>query len=204
MNHLEMKCSPHALKASLFVGFLASSACSALDTFEEVIADEAVIPANRSSQTPFEPSFANSFNAIDLSKSSGFDRNDVKPSDVDAIFVRRIHVSMSVGLNSPDTLNRLDHAFESMLFYVEADGQDRRTIAQLPIPEANSTAGGAVMPATAAVDLPVDTTLNLKPFVLAPNMRMGTELILKADRPPFDITLKAEVTLLIDINLLGT
>ncbi|MBK8013383.1 MAG: hypothetical protein IPK13_18770 [Deltaproteobacteria bacterium] len=203
-----MKYSPRGSRVSrcvfLLIGFWASSGCAALDTFEEVVTDEVVIPADRVSQTPFEPSFGGGFSAIDLSKSPGFKENDVEPGDVDAIFVRRIRVTMSVGANSPASLNRLDGAFESILFYVEANGQDRRTIAQLPIPESESSAGGAVMPATAAADIPADTTLNLKPFVLAPNMRLGTEIVLKADRPALDITLKAEVTLLIDINLLGT
>ena len=48
----------------------------------------------------------------------------------------------------------------------------------------------------------VDSSLNLKPFAVAPSMTFGSNVTLKQS-PFLNITLTTTLTLLIDINLLG-
>jgi hypothetical protein len=167
------------------------SACAALDEFEEVLVDETTIPATSPVASPFAPGFGGGFGGIELSKSRAFGDAGVSPSDVDAIFVRSVRIEADSGSGNLE-LDRLDRLLTSINLYVEAPGQERRVIAQL-----------AAFPAAASADLLVETMLNLKPWAVAPSMSIGAELVLTR-RPAVNVKLKTTVTLLVDVNLLGS
>lgn len=181
----------HLLAAVLLPVFAGTAACGALDEFEEVIVDETTIPATSPIATPFSPGHAGSFQGLELGKSRTFQNQGVSPSDVDAIFVKSVNVEMSTGSNNP-LIDRLSLYVRSITFYVEAPGVERRVIAtRTSFPEA------------ASADLEVTPDLNLKPYAVAPSMDIGAEVVLER-QPAVNVKLKTTLTLLIDINLLGS
>ncbi|MCK6552125.1 hypothetical protein L6R52_40215 [Myxococcota bacterium] len=161
--------------------------CAALDEFEHVMSDEATIPGTVGAGALFELGYGGDFDSVDLSSEQSFQNQGVSPSDVDAIFVKAIHIE---GANP--NIDRLDVIIESMEVYVEAPGLERKTIGTL-----------TNIPMGAAADLVVDSTLNLKPYAVAPSMKVGAVVDIK-QRPAFDTTIRTTVTLLVDINLLGS
>ena len=169
------------------------TACGALDEFEETIVDQTSIPGgNMQISGPFSPQFMGGFNGVDLSKSRGFQNNDVSPNDVDAIFVKAIRVEIATGSQNA-TLDRLDNFIERLELWVETNEQDRATLA---VQES--------FPMTRTIDLTVDKSLNLKPYATSPAMTIGADLRLAEDRPPFNATMTTSITLLVDINFFGT
>ena len=172
------------------LGLLTVSAigCGALDEFEEVIVDEALLP-RQTTVGPFSPQFGGSLTNIDLSASREFRNNDVSPGDVDAIFVRSIVVETDAG--QPD-LSNMSLYISRIEFYVEADGVERRTLGTL-----------TDIPMATSARIPVDSDLNLKPYATAPSMRVGTNVDIHT-QPFVNVTFRTTLTLLVDINLLGS
>lgn len=173
--------------------FPIGAACGALDEFEETIVDETTIPGSTMTiNGPFSPSFTGRFNGVDLSSTQSFRDNDVSPGDVDGIFVKAIRVEITTGAQNAD-LDRLDRFIERLELWVEAGGQPRISLAvQEPFPMAQ------------AIDLAVDPDLNLKPYATSTNMTIGANVRVAQDRPVVSATMRTTVTLLIDINLLGS
>lgn len=165
------------------------SACGALDEFEHVMEDEATIPGTYGMSGPFTLGYNGAFDGVRLDQAKSFQNAGVTPSDVDAIFVRSARVE---GKNP--AIDRLDVLINSIEIWVEADGVPRATIATITELPMNAT----------GVDLAItDPTLNLKPFAVAPAMKVGATVNLR-QRPSFNTTLKTTIKLLVDINLLGS
>ena len=175
------------IRLFLAAAALTSTACGALDDFETTIEDEATIPGTFNAQTPSPLNFGGSFSSLDLSANREFSNQGVGPDDVDAIFVKAVHVESTEPMR-----DRLDVLLESIDLAVSSPG-----IAE------KSVASKSQFPAAPAVDLDVVPDLNLKPYATAESMTMGATISLK-QKPTFTTTLRVTVTLAIDINLLGT
>lgn len=163
------------------------TACGALDEFEQVIVDEARLP-QQTNPGPFSPDFGGSLDDLNLSTAEEFQNNNVSPDDVDAIFVKSLVIETDGGT---PTLSIMSTYLSRVEFYVQADGVPRQTLGVLTeIPDATSAV------------IPVDPTLNLKPFAVAPSMQVGADIELRVV-PFVDVTIRTTLTLLVDINLLG-
>jgi hypothetical protein len=183
-----------------FTAFLAG--CG-LDDFEEVITDEATLPRMQAAGTPLSAGYGGSFNSLELSKARNFENQGVKPGDVDGIYIKSIQLEMDSG--SDDALiNRLSIYVQSMQLWVEAPGEERKTIATLAMAPEAKTADLAVeadfQPAVAD-----EKGTGLKPYAVAESMQIGAQVVLtEAGSGTFlNIKLKTTVTLLIDVDILG-
>jgi hypothetical protein len=189
-----------ALLAGAFAAFF--SACG-VDDFEEVITDEATLPKMQPAGTPLNATYGGTFNSLNLSQARSFQNEGVSPDDVDAIFVKSIKLEMDSGSNNP-TIDRLNLYVQSMTIWVEAPGEERKTLARLD-----------PTPADRAADLTVEADFapsaadaqgtGLKPYAVAESMKIGADLVLTENGSGTFLTIKVKttVTLLIDINLLG-
>ncbi len=174
-----------------------------IDDFEQVITDEATLPAARVAGTPLNPIYGGDFNALELSNEKSFQNQGVKPSDVDGIFVKSIQLEMDTGSNNP-SLDRLSIYIDSLEIWVEAPDEPRKTLGRLTeVPEAK-TADLVIEGdfATSAADM---KGTGLKPYAVAESMKIGADLVLtpQGANPAINIKLTTTVTLLIDVNLLG-
>lgn len=161
--------------------------CGGLDEFEQVLEDEASIPGSFFQPAAFALGYKGGFDGIQLSKADSFQNAGVEPSDVDAIFVKSVHLE-----GTKPQIDRLDVILTSVELFVEAPGVPRATIATIT----------QFPPGASAVDLDADTALNLKPYAVAPSMSVGANVTLR-QAPALETTLKTTVKLLVDINLLG-
>ncbi len=165
---------------------LTSSACGALDEFEVVIEDEATIPASAQVGAPVSPTYAGGFNSLTLSADKTFANNDVKPEDVDAIFVKSVVVA-----DSEPRLNNFK-IVDSIELFVSAEGLEKKKIAS-----------GSSFPEGATVTLSIEPGVNLQPYATKEQMTVSAEIKLKMPPGMFGFKLKTTVTLLVDVNLLG-
>ena len=168
--------------------FAVCAGCGALDEFEQVIVDETVIPG-QANPGPFNAQFGGALNNLDLSSANEFRNNDVSPNDVDAIYVQSIVVELDGG--SPEVSIMSDY-LDGIEFVVESDGLPTVSLGMITdIPMATSAA------------IAVDSSINLKDYAVAPSMRIRANIRLR--RQPFvNLTVRTTVTLLVDINLLGS
>jgi hypothetical protein len=190
-------------RTALVGAFAAFLGACGVDDFEEVITDEATLPANRTAGNPLNPDYGGTFDSLELSKARNFENMGVEPGDVDAIFVKSIQLEMDSGLDAPEA-NKLSIYVESMEIWVEAPGEARKTIGTL-----------AMAPETQSADLTIEADFapsaadmngtGLKPYAVAESMQIGADLVLtpQGAMPFLNIKLKTTVTLLIDIDLLG-
>src|ERR1700731_2778827 len=84
------------------------SACG-LNKFDETLTDQASIPGTVGMGQPFALGYSGGFNSLDLSNDKTFQNNGVKPSQVDAIFVKSVHIEGT----SPQ-IDRLDVILKSL------------------------------------------------------------------------------------------
>jgi hypothetical protein len=152
--------------------------------FETTIADQATIPGTFQ-MAPLGLGYGAAFNDLHLDTDKSFTNAGVKPSDVNTIFVKSVHVEATM----PER-DRLDVILASMKMFVEAPGVDKQQIAWID-----------AFPMGAAADLMVDSTINLKPYATAPSMKVSAEVVLKK-APLFPTTIKTIVTLAVDPHVL--
>jgi hypothetical protein len=104
---------------------------------------------------------------------------------VDAVHVK----SFSLTLTAPP--GQTFDFLEAISFSVETEGQPKALVAKLdPVPK------GATR-----IDLAPEASLDLKPYVVAPSMRMTTSA--KGKRPMQDTTVTALLVLDVDVNVPG-
>lgn len=163
-----------------------ASGCGAFDDFDVTLTDQATIPGNWILGVPNTLPYS-SFGAVDLKASKEFANMGVSPGDIDAIFVK----SVTIEGTEPQKDN-LGVILESVTFFVEAPGVERRQLAT-----------GMGFPQSYKADLTPDTMLNLKPYAEAASMKLDGQVKIKK-QPLFDTTVKTTVVLHVDINLLGT
>ncbi|MFO0726856.1 MAG: hypothetical protein U1E65_23930 [Myxococcota bacterium] len=165
---------------------LVGTGCGALDKFDVTLTDSASIPGSFMGMV-FQPQYAGSYGQLNLSGDQTFKNNNVKPSDVDSIFVKSIELE-----DSQPMLNNLSNVVDSVSFYVSAPGMEKKLIGS----------GMAFQPGATAT-LTVDSTLPIKPYAVSPSMSISADIKLKKS-PALNFSIKSTITLHVDINLLGT
>jgi len=190
-------------RTALVGAFAAFFAGCGIDDFEEVITDEATLPRMQTAGTPLSAGYGGSFNSLELSKARNFENMGVEPGDVDGIYVKSIQLEMDSGSDN-DAINRLALYVESMEIWVEAPGEERKTVGRLmPAPDAKTadlTIESDFQPSAAD-----DQGTGLKPYAVAESMQLGAQVVLTENGSGtfLNIKLKTTVTLLIDVNILG-
>ncbi|WP_394850597.1 hypothetical protein LZC95_24460 [Pendulispora brunnea] len=154
--------------------------CSNLDNIDVDAQGEGTIPA----ATPLETLLSNfdlgAFNRIDFSQS--FKNQGASKDDVDSVRVKSFQLSI------PAPPGQTFDFLQSVAFYAESSGQPRVRIAHLD----------AVPRGASSLQVSIDPGVELKPYVVAPQMSITTEAT--GSRPQQESTVKAEVTLDVDIH----
>ena len=123
--------------------------------------------------------------SFDLSESSELANQGVEKNQIDAVHL----TSLSLQITAPP--NGQDFTFlQSIEFYVEAPGVERRLIAS----GADFAAGAT------RVDLDVED-VDLAPYATAESMQVTTEAT--GSRPENDTTIEATLVLSVDVNVKG-
>lgn len=165
-------------------------ACDALDDFETTVEDVIVIPGMRPAGQPIaDVEFGGSFSQLDLSASRGFSEAGASPGDVDSIKLKSGRLQIDLG--NPQ-LNDLSVYVAALTLKVSSDNQESAVVMTV-----------SDFPMAASMDLPVNTTLELKPYAVDTGMRFDAEVTL-ATQPALPVKLTTTLTLAVDINLLGT
>lgn len=170
---------------------LAGSPACGLKKFETSLSDEATLPGTIGQPLPITGpealGYKGGFNGLNLAQERNFQNNGVKPGDVDSITV------ISARLQGTKSIDDLGALLMSVELWVEGPTPDlpRKTIATITEFGAGSN----------AADFTVMSGFNLKPYAVAPSMKVGTNILLK-QRPAFDTTLRTTIKLLVDIHLL--
>jgi hypothetical protein len=163
-----------------------SAACG-LNKFDDTLTDQATIPGKVTMGAPFSLMYGGAFSSgLDLSTEKSFQNNGVKPSQVDAIYVKAVHIEAM-----PD-VEHFDVILQSLTISVEAPNVPMQTIAM-----------GSDFPSSNEADLTVMSMVNLKPYAVSPMMQVGTNAVLK-QQPGLNTTIKTTVTIEVDIHLPGT
>jgi hypothetical protein len=173
---------------ALWLAVFATTGCGAFDDFEVTLSDSVTIPGSGLNVGVFSPlPYDGGLTNLALSQDQSFQNQGVAPSDVDAIFTKSITLE-----DGEPRLKNFANVVESVVLFVEAPGVEKKELAR-----------GQDFPDAATVSLAIQPTLNLKPYAVAPSMTISAEVKLK--QPPLNrFQLKTTITLLVDINLLGT
>jgi hypothetical protein len=123
------------------------------------------------------------FDSVDFT--TEFKNQGVTKGDVDAVHLK----TMTLDVESPDT-GSFDF-IQSVHFFAQADGLDKVEIASIDsIPKGKKH-----------LDLIVNASADLKPYVVAPSMRILSEV--QGARPDQDTTVAASVVLDVDVHIPG-
>ncbi len=155
-----------------------------LDQVEVLLDDQVSIPATTIG-SPFQPTYPQ-LQGLAFASRQELQNNDVKPEDIDAIFVLGARLE-----GTEPQKDNLGAILSRASFDVESPGLERRLLASKdPMPDGPS------------VELDFDPMFDLKPYGTAPSMSIHTDLGLKEPRA-FPTTVKVTFTLLVDVNLGG-
>lgn len=177
-----------ALAVAALAGGTIATGCGAFDDFEVEMKDEVTVPGRGLVLGVFSPlPYSGNLAGTQLSQNQTFQNQGVEPGDVDAIFVKSIRLD-----DSEPNLKNFANVLEEVVLYVEAPGVERKELAR-----------GSGFPDAATVELMVQGTLNLKPYAVASSMTISAEVKLK-QQPLNTFKILTTVTLLVDINLLGS
>lgn len=164
------------------------SGCGAFDDFEVELKDSITVPGSGLGLNVFSPlPYDGGLARTELAQNQSFQNQGVEPGDVDAIFVKSIKLE-----DSQPGLRNFKAVLDEVVLFVEAPGVERKELAR-----------GSNFPDAATVELMVQSTLNLKPYAVASQMTISAEVKLK-QQPLNTFKILTTVTLLVDINLLGT
>ena len=169
---------------SLGLGGLGASGCGLAD-FQTTVSDEASIPGASDPPSPLGwTGFTGSFASLNLSADKSFTNAGVKPSDVNSILVKSVHLA-----GADPGKDDLGAILESVTLSVEAPGLAKTSFATI-----------SPLPSGYQADMTVDGSLNLKPYATAPTMTISAAMTLK-QRPALQTTLETTITLVIDPHL---
>ena len=122
-----------------------------------------------------------SFIAFDLTANEQFQNQGVERHQIDSVRMTALRLTTSSG----------DFTFlETLAFYVQAEGH----------PKVRVASGGPFPEGQANIELTLDD-VDLAPYASAPSMDLTTEV--QGRRPDQDITIKAGVDFLVDVNVSG-
>ncbi len=171
-------------RAAGVLGLCALTMCDSIDNIEVEVGGKGVVPAGTVVDDVLGSLNFDAFQSIDLS--AEFENQGVTKDDVDAVHV----VDFTLRIESP-----ADGNFDfltSVSFFAETEGQPRVLIAKLDeVPR-----GARELPLT------VMTGVELKPYVVAPKMRISSEARVSG-RPDDDTTVAADVLLDVDVSVPG-
>lgn len=166
---------------ALAVGMLAG--CGGIDNIDVPVDAEATIPAASILDQLLDPFNFAGFDNIDFSQE--LKNQGVTKSDVDSVHLQ----TFTLAVKAPAGQN-FDF-MDSISFSVETQGQPKAVVAKL-----DSVPKGAT-----TLDLTVEKSLELAPYVVAPSMRMTTSVVGK--RPMQETKISAHLLFDLDVNVTG-
>jgi len=158
--------------------------CSSVDNFDVPVDAEATIPAATILDQLLEPFSFGALESIDFTQE--LKNQGVSKSDVDSVHLTIF--SLAVIAPAGQTFDFID----SISFSVETDGQPKALVAKL-----DSVPKGATK-----IELDVETSLELAPYVVAPSMRMTASV--QGKRPMQETKITAHLVFDIDVNVTGS
>lgn len=172
-----------AARALSLVALAALTTCDNLDNFEVEVGGKGKVPKGTLIDELLSTLNLDGFQSIDLSNE--LKNQGVTKDDVDSVRF----VSLTLRIEGPvgATFDFLD----SVTFYAETEGVPKAMVAKIE----------SVPPGAMELSLTVDTNVELKPYVVAPSMRLTAEV--KGKRPDQDTTVAADVVLDVDVTVPG-
>ncbi|WP_437318452.1 hypothetical protein [Sorangium sp. So ce385] len=158
--------------------------CDSLDNIDVEVGATAVVPAGTILDDVVGLLDFDAFQRIDLS--AEFENQGVTKDDVDEVHL--VHFTLRVESPADGSFDFL----RSASFFAEAEGQPRVLIAKLD----------EVPPGARELSMDVIEGVDLKPYVVAPSMRITTEARVSG-RPDEETTVAADVLLDVDVSVPG-
>jgi hypothetical protein len=159
--------------------------CSSLDNVEVSVMAESRIPRRSVlDELIGNLSFAG-FDGFDLSQSQQFENQGYSKDQIDSVHM------LELNLRITDPADANFDFIDSIRFYAEAEGLPRVLVAELAdVPDGVTT-----------LALDVKSSVELRPYVVAPAMTLTTEAT--GVRPPEETTVEAEAIFDVDVNVTG-
>lgn len=170
------------LLGTLALGMLAG--CSNADNFDVPVDAKATIPAATILDQLLDPLSFGGLENIDFTQE--LKNQGVTKADVDSVHL----TSFSLAITAPagQTFDFMD----SVSFSVETEGQPKALVASLKSVPKGST----------KIELTVESSVELAPYVVAPSMRMTTSV--QGKRPMQETQIAAHLVFDIDVNITGS
>jgi hypothetical protein len=166
----------------LAVAAAVATSCDNIDNFEVDVGAKATIPAGTVLDELIGVLAFDEFQSISLTQE--LDNQGVSKDDVDSVRM----ISLALVIDGPAGAN-FDF-LESIAFFAETEGQPRVLVAEIdPVPKGQTT-----------LDL-VMSGVELKPYVVAPSMKLSTTT--KGKRPPQETMVSAAGVLDVDVTVPG-
>jgi hypothetical protein len=171
-----------ARRAATAVALVSLTMCN-LDHIDVSVGGKATIPKASLLNTLLGNLAVTGFGSIDFSEQ--FQNQGVGKGDVDAVNMK----TFTLTIDAPAAGN-FDF-IDAISFFAEASGVPKVQIATLsPVPKGKTK-----------LDLVVDATVDLAPFVVAPSMSISSQV--KGSAPAEDTTVDAEVVLDVNVHIPG-
>lgn len=172
-----------ASRLAALVALGAMATCDNIDNFEVAVGGKGTIPKGTLIDELLASLELAEFQSIDLTNE--LKNQGVTKDDVDSVRL----LSFTIAIEGPPgaTFDFLD----SITFSIRTEGAPTRVLARL-----------AAVPAGATeLTLEVEPDVELKPYVVAPSMTITSEV--KGKRPDQDTTVRADLTLDVDVTVPG-
>lgn len=170
---------------TLALSVLLLGTCSSLDNLEVPVTAESRIPRRSVLDELIGNLAFTGFDGFDLSQSQQFENQGYSKDQVDSVHM------LELNLRIVEPANASFDFLDSIRFYAEAEGLPRVLVAEL-----------AVVPdGVTELQLDVETSVELQPYVVAPSMTLTTEAT--GVRPAEETTVEAEAIFDVDVNVTG-
>ena len=157
--------------------------CESLDNLDVATAGKAVVPPATLLDKLLGPIAFGGFDTVDFSQD--FKNQGVTDEQIDEVHMK----AMTILVEAPAAGDF--NFITSAHFFVQAEGLDKIEIASMDkIPQGKRE-----------LDLMLNTKVDLKPYVIAPSMKVSSEI--KGQRPDTETTVAAAVVLDVDIHVPG-
>jgi hypothetical protein len=172
--------SSRVARVAAIVAFVA---CSGIDNVDVESKAKAVIPKGTLVDQLIDTLDLDAFQSVDFSNELA--NQGVSKSDVDS--VRLTSFTLQIDAPPGQTFDFLD----TIAFFAASDGLSEVRIAHLDVVPKGAT----------KLTLEADAGIELKPYVVAPKMRIRGQV--KGTRPPQETTISARVVLDVDVSISG-
>lgn len=172
-----------AARALATVALGGLTTCDNLDNFEVAVGGKGTVPKGTIIDELLSTLALDGFQSIDLSNE--LKNQGVTKDDVDSVRL----ISLTLRIEGPPEAN-FDF-LSSVTFYAETEGAPKAVVAT----------ADAVPPGAKEIVFKVNADIELKPYVIAPSMRLTAEV--NGKRPPQDTMVAAEVVLDVDVTVPG-